>query len=307
MLSSSFLGQTMKVFNPLLTLAAGAWCPTTVSSQAPSIPSCNATGRWPGFPGIKHVFTFGDSYTTTQFNYTSLPYPSPSNPLGNPAYPGLTSANGPNWVDYFTVKYNRSTLLTYNLGDGGATVDASLVPPVVSWVRSLRAQVVDEFVPGYVRERADAPGAPAWVAEDTLFMIWIGINDVGGSYARGPDGPEGTHALNKRIFAEYAALVEVLHAHGAHNIVFLNVPAIDESPLTAGAGPEAQALEKADLEEFNGLIEAMARNFKAKWPMANVWVYDSYTDFSKVMHEPKSFSQTSGYKNTTAYCPAYEL
>lgn len=307
MLSSSFRGHTMKVLDPLLALAAGVWCSTAVSSQPPSIPSCIATSRWPGFSGIKHVFTFGDSYTTTSFNYTHLPYPSPSNPLGNPAYPGATSANGPNWVDYFTVKYNRSTLLTYNLGSGGATVDANLVPPVASSVRSLRGQVKDEFVPGYVRGRANAPGAPAWVAEDTLFMIWIGINDVGGSYARGPDGPGGTHALNKHIFAEYDELVEILHAHGGHNFVFLNVPAIDESPLTASAGPAAQALEKADLEEFNGMIVAMARNFKAHWPKANVWVYDSYTDFSKVMQDPKSFPQTSGYKNTTAFCHAYEL
>lgn len=62
------------------------------------------------------------------FNWTLTP-PSPTNPLGNPGYPGWTSANGPNWVGYLTVKYNDSLLQTYNLADGGATVDADLVTP----------------------------------------------------------------------------------------------------------------------------------------------------------------------------------
>jgi hypothetical protein len=35
----------------------------------------------------------GDSYTTTSFNLTDgSPLPTPGNPLGNPTYPGWTSA-----------------------------------------------------------------------------------------------------------------------------------------------------------------------------------------------------------------------
>ena len=53
--------------------------------------------HWPGWEGIKYMVVFGDSYTTTGFNDT-LAQPSRANPLGNPAYPGYTASNGPNWV-----------------------------------------------------------------------------------------------------------------------------------------------------------------------------------------------------------------
>jgi hypothetical protein len=40
----------------------------------------------------------GDSYSSTEYNVTQA-YPGPSNPLGNPAFPGITLSDGPNWVD----------------------------------------------------------------------------------------------------------------------------------------------------------------------------------------------------------------
>lgn len=68
----------------------------------------------------------GDSYSRTGFEVTGV-QPSVSSPLGNPAYPGDTSANGPNWVNYLTVRYNKSVLLTYNFGTSGATLNTSIV------------------------------------------------------------------------------------------------------------------------------------------------------------------------------------
>lgn len=40
-----------------------------------------------------------------------------------------------------TTKYNASTILTYNLAYGGATIDANLVKPYVDTVQSLTDQV----------------------------------------------------------------------------------------------------------------------------------------------------------------------
>ncbi|KAF3761392.1 family 16 carbohydrate esterase [Cryphonectria parasitica EP155] len=289
-------------------MAAGAWCssaghtapaPTTITPS-----SCIASQWWHGFSGIKYVFSFGDSYTTTEFKHKQLPYPSPSHPLGNPPYPGRTSANGPNWIDYFTVRYNHSTLQTYNLAYGGATVDSSIVPPYLPSVLSLKGQVLDEFVPGYAERQA--PGAPAWAAEETLFAVWMGINDVNGAFAKGPAGPDGTDAINQRVFKEYAELVRTLYGRGARNFVFLNVPAIERSPLTRDQGEEAVRLEGADLAQFNSLIGDMARGLRAEHQDANVWVYDSYADFATVMDNPGAFPQTSGYKNTEDFCDAYQ-
>lgn len=301
----------MRLFRPMLSLAAGAWCSSAAATPAATSPdrgtSCGATRQWQGFAAVKYVFSFGDSYTTTEFQPGAAPSPSPDNPLGNPAYPGRTSANGPNWIDYLTVAYNASLLQTYNLAVGGATVD-----PSAAGAPSLRDQVEGVFVPTYGTSGAGA--APGWTGQDSLFTIWIGINDVNGAYARGPGGPNGTDVLNKAIVASYAQLVQTLRSHGARNFVLLNVPAIERSPLTTAQGAEAVALEGADLKQFNALVRTMAAELKGAGGEGkkvagegvNFWVYDSYADFNTVIDRPATFPQTARYKNTTEYCLAYE-
>lgn len=321
---SARFGQTMKFLHPLVSLAASPFCPPAPSaSSTPSLPSsCDNADRqgWDGFAGLRHVFSFGDSYTTTEFRWQELPYPSAEAgvPLGNPAYPGVTSANGANWIDYLTVRYNHTLLTTYNLAVGGAT--AGRVGPDVPTIKSLRGQVHDWFMPAYAlrdggREPGGAPGAPLWRGHDSVFTFWLGINDIGGTYMHGPDGPDGTDAVNRAIvLGEYAALAADLRTAGARNFVFVNVPPIDRSPLTRGAGEAAQRLEKADVEDFNSLVVEMARRLRAQGAGAqdggeavNVWVYDSHAAFGKVMDDPSSFPQTVGYKNVTDCCEAYQL
>ena len=238
----------------------------------------------------------GDSYTQTGFNRSGI-QPSPSNPLGNPPYPGWTASNGPNWVGYLTTKYNASLLQTFNLADGGATVDASLVAPWKPTVLSLQDQVWSGFFPYY------ALGRPAWTSADTLFAVWIGINDVGNSYY---NGPAVTSVLNADIIAEYRGAVDGLYAAGGRNFVFLNVPPVERSPLILGQGQQAIDMEKADLAAFNGLVEEMAGAFKSENGDANVWIYDTNVVFGEVLDDPASYPQTAVYKNTTGFCEAYQ-
>ena len=68
------------------------------------------------------MIVFGDSYTSTGFSLQGAG-PSAANPMGNPDYPGFTSSNGPNWIDFLTTTYNATFVKTINLAVGGATVD----------------------------------------------------------------------------------------------------------------------------------------------------------------------------------------
>ena len=144
----------------------------------------------------------GDSYTSTGFQIHGE-QPNPANPQGNPAYPGSTSANGPNYVDFLTTTYNRSYIQTYNLGYGGATIDPSLVAsPFGDIVQSFRQQLHDEFLPTY----ANNPTVP-WAPADTLFTIFFGINDVIISY--GQRNSSLTYALIK----SHEALIHEVRGH----------------------------------------------------------------------------------------------
>jgi hypothetical protein len=163
---------------------------------------------WSGWSNVKHLFVFGDSYTQTGFNVTSTP-PSSSNPFGNPPYPGWTSSNGPNWVGFLTTTYNASTLLTYNMAYGGATVDSTLVTPYAPTVISMKDQVLTEFLPTYGSYPASAP----WTSESSLFAFFIGINDVGNSWWL------NNNTLYDTIFSTYASLLSDVYATGARNFL----------------------------------------------------------------------------------------
>lgn len=97
--------------------------------------------------------------------------------LGNPPYPGFTATGGENWVDFVTTQYNKSLILTYNYAYGGATIDANLVPPFESTVLSLTDQV-NQFLSGAGTKPASSP----WTSSNSLFSVFIGINDIGNSY-----------------------------------------------------------------------------------------------------------------------------
>ncbi|WYZ35878.1 hypothetical protein EsH8_X_000525 [Colletotrichum jinshuiense] len=258
--------------------------------------ACTATTEWPGWANVKHAFVFGDSYSQTGFN-TSLEAPSPSNPLGNPSYPGWTSCNGPNWVDYLTVKHNASLLYTYNLAYGGATVDADLVKPYADTVLTLKNQVQDVFSAAYA-----ARTAPAWTGADSVFAFWIGVNDIGNSYW---NGAAATSALNAQIVGVYQGLAQELYDAGARNFVWLTVPPVDRTPMLLAENADAQTLAREDIVDFNARVGDMARNVTG-WEGANAWVVDANGVFNGVLDDVTKFEATKGYKNTTAYCEAYE-
>ena len=123
----------------------------------------------------------GDSYTSTNFN-VSGPQPHKANPLGNPNFPGPTSANGPNYIDFLTATYNKSFIETYNMGYGGAMIDQAIISsPFGPLVKSFRDQVDGEFQPIYT---GTADPNVIWTSSSSLFIIFFGINDALNGYAR---------------------------------------------------------------------------------------------------------------------------
>lgn len=194
-----------------------------------------------------------------------------------------------------TVKYNASTVLTYNLAYGGATIDSALVAPYLPTVSSVAQQIENEFFPTYA---AQSPAA-AWTSDDTLFAIFDGINDVGNSWRK------NTTALNNAIYDVYRGLVDELYQAGARNFAFLNVPPVDRSPLAMANSVLDQSTEHMDILSWNNHLISMAQSLKADKPDVNVFTIDTNKYFTEVLNSPASFPQTALYKNTTAYCDAY--
>lgn len=136
----------------------------------------------------------------------------------------------------------------------------------------------------------------------------VGINDINNSYERGPDGPDGTIELNKRIIAQYLALLEFLRTHGARNFVLLDVPALHRSPLVVAKGEQAQELMRNDVLDFNARLKDMAITLKKTHGAdVNVWYAETYDWFNEVLDEPESKNATRHLKNLDSVCEGYQL
>lgn len=127
--------------------------------------------------------------TDTGFNpNNTLAGPSIDNPLGNPVFPGFTSAgNFPaeNWVcnthndraesilicylqvGFLVNTFNKTRTFSYNFAFSGATLDSALATPFSPTVVSVKNQIQQEFLPGLGLK----PTAVPWKAEDSLFAI----------------------------------------------------------------------------------------------------------------------------------------
>lgn len=187
--------------------------------------------------------------------------------------------------------------MTYNMGVGGATIDASIVPGTPNAV-SMKSQIENQYLPIYASRPSFAP----WAAGNTLFAFFIGINDIGKSRSF-PDA-EAAGDIEKE-WTEYSALIDKMYTSGARNFLFLNVPPIDRSPEIRGEGEAAVAKEKARIETWNKRLSAFVTNFSKTRREFTAFVVDTNAVFSRVLDSPDSYPQTAGLKNLTDYCYGY--
>ncbi|KAJ3826099.1 hypothetical protein F5880DRAFT_1457675, partial [Lentinula raphanica] len=245
-------------------------------------------------------FSFGDSYTQTGF-LTNLTLPTPGNPLGNPTYPGYTATGGANWLDFDTTTYNNSLVLTYNYAYGGATIDSGLVAPFEPTVLSVTDQV-NEFL-GTAGSPSEPVETTAWTSENSLFSIWIGINDLGNSYYLSDNRTSfDTTLLN----AEFALVQKLPISNprtaimisnrlfdysdvGARNFLFLNVPPTDRSPLMLAQSTEAQEMLKANILDFNSQLAEFIDEFKASNSGVTTFLWDANAAFTTILDDPTAY------------------
>ena len=115
--------------------------------------------------------TSGDSWTDTHFDPTG-DQPSDEEPMGNYARSDSSFTEYLRWPVQLTTHYNDSILQTYNMAVAGSCVDRFLCGGDVF---DLFQQLEDRFIPAYINYDMDASN---WSSQTSLFIIFIGINDV---------------------------------------------------------------------------------------------------------------------------------
>ncbi|KAJ7240646.1 hypothetical protein B0H12DRAFT_52251 [Mycena haematopus] len=233
---------------------------------------------------VTYWFSFGDSYTTTGFTWNST-LPSIGNPLGNPAFPGVTGGGGENYVGFDTVTYNKSLILSYDYGVGGAVIDPTLVAP-------LTLALPDEITQ-FLEGAAKKPKTSPWTSEDALFSVWIGINDLGNTFYLNGSRSAFSDLLLERYFAQVQKLVDA----GGRKFLFINVPPTYRAPLIIGYFPTQLDVLKAVIEGFNSKLAAKVKAFKTQNHGVSTWSWDAYTAFNIILDSPKKY----GFVDNSSY------
>jgi len=233
----------------------------------------------------KFFFVFGDSYTTTGFNIS----------LGvDSVDPGFVSSNGPNWVQALRDTFNVAGTKVLNLASGGATIDSALVTPFEPTVLSIVDQVAE-----FKTFLASKPVGAQWNSSNSLFAIWIGINDCGNAFSwTNTTQP----AFNKVLMNRLTTQLDELYSFGARSFLFLTVPPVNRAPLFLEQGKAVTSLLASDIANYNAQLSATAKRFQESHKNVETTVFDTQPVFNTFLDNAKTF----GFSNSTGFCEAYQ-
>jgi phospholipase/lecithinase/hemolysin len=195
-------------------------------------------------------------------------------------------------------------VFTYNFAWGGATIDSRMVPP------GQGISLTDE-VNSFLSKFARRPQSTPWQTRNTLFSVWIGINDIAYTYNRGGD----RHVFSDKLLDSYFALVEQLYNSGARSFLFISVPPVDRSPVMLARPVWEQAIKKAVILGYNSKLWKRIEWFERKHSDVTVWRWDSHAVFTAILDNPgkygfrdaTSHGRSSGHFWGNAYHPGSEL
>ncbi|KAI5478365.1 RAM signaling pathway, SOG2 [Pseudohyphozyma bogoriensis] len=198
------------------------------------------------------------SNTPTSFRPQPASGPPPSASTAMAATQGAASAFGfPNRdvaKDAFPFEWSKTKYL-FAFGDSRIITNPDSDYPVTSQFKSWK----EEFDP--------AQAGMSWKSEDTLFITWIGINDVLMSY-QWTDYP----AAYYNDLQVWLATQESLYEAGARQFLFFTVPPIHRTPELSPRS--AQALRA--VRTFNTELKTTIEGFRKRYRDANVMVYDAF-------------------------------
>lgn len=178
----------------------------------------------------------GDSYTAIAFNISGV-QPNPSSPLGNPTDDHGTSAAGPIWVEYLTETYNTSLILTYDFAVSGGAIPNSLVD-----------QIMFQYEPKY-----SLMYNSTWNSTNSIFMVWIGINDITLLSLLYSNDIDWNSTLTPR-FEQYFGLMDNLYNTGARKFLLVNIPPLDRAPMIRNHTEEIVENFAQGVQVFNEVL-----------------------------------------------------
>ncbi|KAF7189560.1 Acetylesterase [Pseudocercospora fuligena] len=266
-------------------------------------PQSRSLFRW---EEVNHVISFGDSYTYVQGtpygrqNYSFIGDLqnfafTPEQLLNSRIVQNQTSTanGGPNWIEYLTscgvepglTNPRKCEKQLWDFAFAGADISEDLLPLHHNFTVPFVNQI-EQFV------KYGQPALKKIVKkDDTVVVVWIGINDVNDSKDMDVDFQVFYEALMNTLFT---ALNKVRRL-GYEKFLFMNLPPIDRAPGVDGGTPN-----KTMIDWYDQALEEGVQSFGQQ---RNVWT--SIFDANRVLNGVMDRHEEFGFKNITGYCAAY--
>jgi len=226
------------------------------------------------------MIIFGDSYSSVGYS-AGKPHPTAAHPLGVP-YPGedlwtdvtddeVNPELQPNWVGILISKYapgqnyipgsQKSSILVYDYAIGGDSV------------AGVGKQIKHQFIPNVGQKPDWAP----WTSKNTLFVTWVGINDLAFS--------SDSSQLLKTLFGFQKCLYE----KGARNFLFIDCPPIDRSPAVIQFVKRGNGSSMPRYADWNAALRSSIASFASEHPDATALLFSSHATFTRVLDDPEGY------------------
>ncbi|KAK6514808.1 hypothetical protein TWF506_007170 [Arthrobotrys conoides] len=281
------------LFSITLTAKAPA-AAATVVTQTPSEPSTFVTSRTPtsvplpatftrsmpiiptpSGPPVRYWFSFGDSYTSTNFSIDGV-QPSIENPFGNPEDVRDKEKYNATYIPYITTQFNASITLNYNLARTGATLNYTYDNTTSR--RSFQGQF-NLFTSTYASLPAEEK--PWQQNVDTMYSSWFGINDVRNIFNSG--GNSTDPRIDDLITSQFSLLDQLYFDVDAKAFLVINLPPLETAPLFASDTARVQGIVRS----WNSNLARKVREFRDEHPVSSILLIDSYNIIKKLQEEPR--------------------
>ncbi|KAG4029465.1 hypothetical protein MFRU_015g00100 [Monilinia fructicola] len=264
--------------------------PTALSSTPSSDPSTQAavatgnsfittsasTSSTAASSGTKYLMVFGDSYSSDGW-YGGANNPSAENPLGV-SLPGTTTDGGLGWLGVVATQLNSSLVLGFDYAEYGATTDKGLVRGAT---HDLIAQV-NEFQT-YTAHNASTI---AWTEDNTMAVVWLGINDVGNSFWDGVVTPFD------KILDQYFAQLQILYDAGIRYFTLFTIPPFDQAPVFIGQTTQNVDYVRGNISTYNADLVTRLSTFKTANSGVTGNIFNTTESFYTALKNPAAYNAT---------------
>ncbi|WRT70452.1 uncharacterized protein IL334_007450 [Kwoniella shivajii] len=227
------------------------------------------------WPRVRKLFVFGDSFSTRDKDYRK---------------DGVDGGHFQELLTCFSVFHDFHVLQYYNLAKVGATIHHSVLPPGLEEYGTYETQIndfEDLFTP------LPGPWQVDWHSNDTLFIIFFGINDNRDDLHEGGtlDIPTTTKALVDSLMSQSRRL----HSLGARNFLFMTLPPLHLSPkykLPSQVGHDIHARVEQSIQCYNSYLRPAVKEFERELRDSNVMMFDLNQFWKLILDYPELFGIT---------------